>query len=432
MATMKNEVVNTFATRYQTSIYEALYIPGNPDFPSVYTYRKTENPSSVHIATQKTIDGFVSQKGNFKTPNAHSYNKTYIVNNSGSYTEITLYPGQGGQYEKFTTITTGPTGEGSAGSTINRSLLENLAYNKCLERLYESLRGKLDLSVAAAESGKTVKMLRSFVKLNRFIRRWDFKEVANTWLEFTYGFKPLAQDLYGIAEEVMRQSVQTQVVKFRATQKDDERVYSAGYRLNRTATSKASARCEVKFLWTPTNGQLDTLGRFTSLNPASIAWELLPFSFVGDWFVDIGGFLRNAESALSISGTVGNGYITQSYKETTELISKGVGVHPLDPNVTTIADLKSVTYQVSLRRGLIYSLPFPQRPRFNPSLGASRLLSAAALLSQFIKGQPNFGPKAPSLKISNYRFKKAKDRLTRKDRRFERDRDDIARQLSRT
>ena len=35
-----------------------------------------------------------------------------------------------------------------------------------------------------------------------------------------------------------------------------------------------------------------TLEQFGVLNPASVAWELTPFSFVVDWFVNIGSFLR--------------------------------------------------------------------------------------------------------------------------------------------
>jgi hypothetical protein len=42
-----------------------------------------------------------------------------------------------------------------------------------------------------------------------------------------------------------------------------------------------------------------TLNDAGVLNPASVYWETIPFSFVVDWFVDVGGYL-NAQAALRL------------------------------------------------------------------------------------------------------------------------------------
>jgi hypothetical protein len=39
------------------------------------------------------------------------------------------------------------------------------------------------------------------------------------------------------------------------------------------------------------------------LDPASVAWELLPFSFVADWFIPIGSYLAKRSFAQSLKGT---------------------------------------------------------------------------------------------------------------------------------
>lgn len=57
-------------------------------------------------------------------------------------------------------------------------------------------------------------------------------------------------------------------------------------------------------------------------NPALVLWEMVPFSFAVDWFLDIGGYL---ESLGALNGLViddywrtygGSIHIVQSYKET--------------------------------------------------------------------------------------------------------------------
>jgi hypothetical protein len=42
------------------------------------------------------------------------------------------------------------------------------------------------------------------------------------------------------------------------------------------------------------------LSRFAE-SPANLAWELIPYSFIADWFVDIRGFLRQADSLMGSS-----------------------------------------------------------------------------------------------------------------------------------
>jgi hypothetical protein len=50
-----------------------------------------------------------------------------------------------------------------------------------------------------------------------------------------------------------------------------------------------------------TNPNLGLASRMGLVNPLSIAWEVVPFSFVVDWFLPVGNFLENL---TSLAGTV--------------------------------------------------------------------------------------------------------------------------------
>lgn len=63
--------------------------------------------------------------------------------------------------------------------------------------------------------------------------------------------------------------------------------------------------CEVKIVYKVENRTLASLNSLGLVNPLSLAWELLPMSFVVDWFIPIGGFLRQLTAPLGLEFTYG-------------------------------------------------------------------------------------------------------------------------------
>jgi hypothetical protein len=125
--------------------------------------------------------------------------------------------------------------------------------------------------------------------------------------------------------------------------------------------------------------------RWSSLNPISIAWEVMPYSFVIDWFVNIGGTLRNLETALlERRSKFVNGYWTHldvvdaRYVTPFTRYSAGGGDNwEVDPRTR---NWKRIRFE----RNLLSSYPFPMVPSFRAELGTERLLSAASLLANFL------------------------------------------------
>jgi hypothetical protein len=126
---------------------------------------------------------------------------------------------------------------------------------------------------------------------------------------------------------------------------------------------------------------------YTSLNPASIGWELLPWSFVADWVVDVGGYLRNLENAWLYGSAFAGGYSTETILARTF----GKFSYSYGSSGSLIVCEADGGYQeyIYKRRQVLTGIPIPRVPRVDIQLGAQRLLASAALLSQFLK--PNRG-----------------------------------------
>lgn len=260
-------------------------------------------------------------------------------------------------------------------------------YNRLLDKLNDSTRGSLDLSVDIAEAGQTAKMLRVTDNVldytQTFVKRFGPIRVASSlWLSYMYGVKPLLSTIHGLAEESIR-------VVWNKTRRHRVRVHDTVY----------VSRIVAKVDFTGGNLTLDLrkknpvqrsmscgitvrefendMSRFSSLNPVSIAWELLPYSFVVDWFVNVGGYLRSYETAA----LYGSRFISGNIAEYERMNFSDEAV------LNNSERFRSYKIQVNtllLRRNRLQSYPVPRLPQWDAKLGSSRMLSAASLLGNML------------------------------------------------
>lgn len=156
-----------------------------------------------------------------------------------------------------------------------------------------------------------------FVKVGGRVRRvkdgnvdllkTNAKAVADAHLEIQYGWKPLLRDVYGAAKDRFdeeKADPNLYRITVRAT-KSEVRDISGEYNLSavaktqRNGTLTYSARC--RYYYTLVNPQLATMSQIGVTNPANLAWELLPWSFVADWFAPIGGWINSWDAQLGWS-----------------------------------------------------------------------------------------------------------------------------------
>lgn len=190
---------------------------------------------------------------------------------------------------------------------------------------------QLDLAITLAERSKTKVMiahraallinLKSFVKgfykrvRQRSIRQHESiaKAMANAWLEFVYGWCQLAQDIFAIASFAASRE-QSRYVRLRGETGEDRNFSftSGDSGIRQVVTEERRVFSEMKIKLTVTADPVLDLTRLTTLNPVAIAWELLPFSFVFDWILNISTYLSELQTRAMFSCSLGKGYITHT------------------------------------------------------------------------------------------------------------------------
>lgn len=272
-----------------------------------------------------------------------------------------------------------------------------IAYNKCLDEFYEKLRGSIDLSVDIAQAGQVARMIKGVGNIVRYVNGFPksffkgmvqgdlrpVRDLGSRWLEFQYGWKPLASTVFDIYEKHLVPAPDRLMI-VRGKGSDVNYGSHDGYVSNNYPTKTnwwTSTRCEIKARFKPSSSMAQTLGEYTSLNPASILWELTPWSFVVDWVLDLGGYIRNMESAFLYGSRLADGYITHSRK----VSAYGSVSHFQDYGFARLQVRSEGSFDGSaMQRQVLTTLPKPAFPSFKAELGAGRLLNSAALLSQFL------------------------------------------------
>jgi hypothetical protein len=334
--------------------------------------------------------------GDHKRPNAWWYNKTFSRKMKGS---ASYFGGvYGGNYNNPWVCDFSGMIQNLPDVTPDYWKDVEGPYNKALGKLNDKVRGGLDISVAIAESHQTNKMLKSIHKAERYISGFGPRRWANEWLEYKYGWKPLLSDVYDAANELIAVNNIHTIFKgkahshiyprFAISSPGSVDVSSTGYetlyqvKTNIKAEAWNSVHLEVE-LALPNSAA--RAARWSSLNPVSIAWELTPYSFVVDWFLDIGSYLRDLESSWLYQSMFKSGFRSNLYwanssgscsysnKNSREYFSCIHGIQA-----------KSTMQRIVFERILLNSYPCPNLPRVNTDLSSGRLITAAALLMQFI------------------------------------------------
>lgn len=142
------------------------------------------------------------------------------------------------------------------------------------------------------------------------------KTIADLWLEYSYGWKPLMQDVYE-GQQLVHQALQKPVpIRSSATAKSSNQVeflWENKY-LHRGATESSFKTRLAAHLENPDLYYLNQAGL---TNPAAIAWELVPWSFAVDWFVPVGATLQACTAACGL-GNDGSETTVHTY-DTAEL-----------------------------------------------------------------------------------------------------------------
>lgn len=259
---------------------------------------------------------------------------------------------------------------------------------------------KVDILTSVAEGKSTVTMLANAAKdlfsLYRHVRRadtrsvrrllsgrgikkslskgWRNKTAENRWLEIQYGWKPLIGDLKIIFEELASDKrppapvikvVQSTKLKHKNYLPSDCRVGSF-FGIYKTSCyyTVSSPGIRAAAQW--------NLGN----NPLLTAWELVPYSFVVDWFLPIGDFLTQFSSSQGLEFISGTSVLYITYTA-----ERDYDAHYTKYPYTAFVRNTSQQTCFITRREVHKSTPIGL-PVFQNGLSVGRALNALALISQ--------------------------------------------------
>lgn len=347
--------------------------------------------SYSNSAGRHTVACSPLRKGNHKSPLPHNFH--IGVRHNGPL-EAT-----------FTIISSGDTDYWSGNFVgITENLATWIAQDTTSAReqayadLMESIRGSTDLSVDLFQLRQTVgtpsqvlKIVTDMRKVIRKLKKGDItapmKQAGNAWLLWVYGVKPTMQSIHDAVSFNRKHYIdEIRVYEGRksiVTSKDiavPDWPDAGGW--TSTCKVKSSVRVQYKIRLKVPDNDLTSLSRLTSLNPASIAWELMPWSFVFDWFYNIGDYVRGLETSVLYEKYFTDGFVTTTTKVEGTQTAERSGTPPT--GVSWSGSYQATGEDKLLDRSILSTFPPVPPPQFNTRMSSGRLLNAAALLTTFL------------------------------------------------
>nr|URG15237.1 MAG: maturation protein [Leviviridae sp.] len=207
---------------------------------------------------------------------------------------------------------------------------------------------KSQLLVTLAEGRKTVNMIAGAARsiaglrkrwLNRQPRRirQNERQLHSSWLEYRYGWMPLYYDAYGIAKHLssLNDTQVTFPVKGSATWESDssEQAYWNAFYWKGNVSTRTTHRYKAKvggFITIESRVARESV-RAGLTNPLELAWELLPYSFVVDWFVKVGDYV---EGMTALSGVSAHHCFASCQTDRAQTKSAGKTTYPTNLTIT--------------------------------------------------------------------------------------------------
>lgn len=214
---------------------------------------------------------------------------------------------------------------------------------------------------------------------------------ASIWLEARYGWIPFMSEAYNAGLALSQLQAESENLYFRVTGKAKARtqwntnnvsLMSLGSDGGLVCNSTTTHEEEVKVVWHYMPTEWASAGLFGFTNPLEVAWELVPFSFVADWFFPIGNYLAQLDVTSRFAhagGTIGRKKVTTVvYQQPRQsLSSEGCAIEGFGG--------------LSSTRTVISRQPLMQSPSvglnslsFDPNINAKRVIDSIALIRNVI------------------------------------------------
>lgn len=176
---------------------------------------------------------------------------------------------------------------GSAMEMITGRLTQALRASRAIRR-FDFLEAGRILRLPSGEMKKVQK---------RVSKRKSAKDFGANWLEFHFGWDPLMADIHEALETFVDPYPVYNTVRVSTGLSKKWSTTTASGPRSFTTVTNCSMSAE---LWVSNPNAL-LMNQMGFINPASIVWEAIPFSFVVDWFSNVGQVLSSYTDLVGLS-----------------------------------------------------------------------------------------------------------------------------------
>lgn len=221
-------------------------------------------------------------------------------------------------------------------------------------------------------------VIPSALRAAKEARRGILRRFSEIWLSYRYGWMPLVYDVQDAAEAIASRKRKFDLKKGRghnSTTWNDSTTWSVNTgtetwyyaeTLSVSSTYRGKAYARI----------VDPTKNTWGFDPISTAWEVVPYSFVVDWFIGVGNWLKSimpASSGVEFLGCCG------SLKQVvTHVITTDIVWDVLANTDGAVSGMKTETVSEIYRRD---PTGIPSLPHFNVRLNAVRLTDLFALVA---------------------------------------------------
>jgi hypothetical protein len=256
--------------------------------------------------------------------NPHAVTITETVDSPGAF--LNFIPSTGiffNQFKRHTSLYPAPPGIShladaqfkslrklieAAESDIEANIAQDIAQIGQTTRLITNTATRIVKSVNALKKGNIPGAISALWSghMPRFHGKGPSlsKSLASNWLELQYGWKPLLQDVKGGMEALKRLNSSSSPLVRRVTSSGSVTSTVITPILDRTGqgnkvgshTVVTHSRTKYVLRYKIDDKLKAFLAQTGFTNPVNLLWEIVPFSFVVDWFIPIGPYLETLSS----------------------------------------------------------------------------------------------------------------------------------------
>lgn len=281
-------------------------------------------------------------------------------------------------------------------SSVSDNFMLSL-YNRAYAKALDKLGSGADLGTMLAERSEAVSMIASRAiqirsgwtalrrgNFRKFLKTFQIsprpkhrktawtrpKDAAGLWLEYWFGWAPTVNDIYNAVDVLQSPIPKPLIVRASATgtwEKTQKWVYPymAG-----SCVCSGTIKLRLQYEAAISNPNLYIANQLGLVNPASVAWNVAPFSFLWDWFGNVGQVLSGFTDFVGV---------TVTKPQFTRYANLGSNLFQSDKGPP--ASHRNVSAEYTFMRRDTFGVPMPQSTFNIPkALSVTRALTAISLL----------------------------------------------------